>query len=56
MGPGSSGPRNLLYRVGNLFGIGSAHKIQRMLIHGGTTGIGKTALMLCREIGIRRRQ
>ncbi|MBW4793826.1 NAD(P)H-quinone oxidoreductase [Pseudomonas tolaasii] len=36
----------------NLFGIGDAHKGQRVLIHGGTSGIGTTALMLCREFGI----
>ena len=36
----------------NLFGIGGAHKGQRLLIHGGTSGIGTTALMLCREFGI----
>ncbi|MBO0495195.1 NAD(P)H-quinone oxidoreductase [Pseudomonas sp. Marseille-Q1929] len=36
----------------NLFGIGGAHKGQRVLIHGGTSGIGTTALMLCREFGI----
>ncbi|MGY2272511.1 MULTISPECIES: NAD(P)H-quinone oxidoreductase [Pseudomonas] len=36
----------------NLFGIGGAHQGQRVLIHGGTSGIGTTALMLCREFGI----
>jgi putative PIG3 family NAD(P)H quinone oxidoreductase len=36
----------------NLFGLGSATKGQRALIHGGTSGIGTTALMLCREFGI----
>ncbi|HCT07385.1 MAG TPA: NAD(P)H-quinone oxidoreductase [Pseudomonas sp.] len=36
----------------NLFGLGGAHKGQRVLIHGGTSGIGTTALMLCRELGI----
>lgn len=36
----------------NLFSIGGAHKGQRALIHGGTSGIGTTALMLCREFGI----
>ncbi|MGZ0718770.1 NAD(P)H-quinone oxidoreductase [Pseudomonas palleroniana] len=36
----------------NLFGLGGAHKGQRALIHGGTSGIGTTALMLCREFGI----
>ncbi|OIN52119.1 NAD(P)H-quinone oxidoreductase [Pseudomonas costantinii] len=36
----------------NLFGMGGAHKGQRVLIHGGTSGIGTTALMLCREFGI----
>ena len=36
----------------NLFGLGGAHKGQRALIHGGTSGIGTTALMLCQEFGI----
>jgi putative PIG3 family NAD(P)H quinone oxidoreductase len=36
----------------NLFGLGGAQKGQRALIHGGTSGIGTTALMLCREFGI----
>ncbi|WP_104902971.1 NAD(P)H-quinone oxidoreductase [Pseudomonas sp. LH1G9] len=36
----------------NLFGLAGAHKGQRVLIHGGTSGIGTTALMLCREFGI----
>lgn len=36
----------------NLFGLGSAKAGQRVLIHGGTSGIGTTALMLCREFGI----
>ncbi|NJJ60943.1 MULTISPECIES: NAD(P)H-quinone oxidoreductase [unclassified Pseudomonas] len=36
----------------NLFGLGDAHTGQRVLIHGGTSGIGTTALMLCREFGI----
>ena len=36
----------------NLFGIGGATQGQRALIHGGTSGIGTTALMLCREFGI----
>lgn len=36
----------------NLFGLGGAHTGQRALIHGGTSGIGTTALMLCREFGI----
>ena len=36
----------------NLFGLGGAHTGQRVLIHGGTSGIGTTALMLCREFGI----
>jgi putative PIG3 family NAD(P)H quinone oxidoreductase len=36
----------------NLFRIGRAAKGQRVLIHGGTSGIGTTALMLCREFGI----
>ncbi|HET6555621.1 MAG TPA: NAD(P)H-quinone oxidoreductase [Dyella sp.] len=37
----------------NLFQIGRAHKGDIALIHGGTSGIGTTALMLCREFGIR---
>lgn len=36
----------------NLFGIGAAAKGQRALIHGGTSGIGTTALMLCKEFGV----
>jgi NADPH2:quinone reductase len=36
----------------NLFGLGGAQKGQRALIHGGTSGIGTTALMLCREFGL----
>jgi putative PIG3 family NAD(P)H quinone oxidoreductase len=36
----------------NLFEMGGASKGQRALIHGGTSGIGTTALMLCREFGI----
>lgn len=36
----------------NLFGLGGARQGQRALIHGGTSGIGTTALMLCRELGI----
>ncbi|WQO70637.1 NAD(P)H-quinone oxidoreductase (plasmid) [Sinorhizobium medicae] len=37
----------------NLFGIGRAIKGDHVLIHGGTSGIGTTALMLCQEFGIR---
>jgi putative PIG3 family NAD(P)H quinone oxidoreductase len=37
----------------NLFDLGGASKGQRALIHGGTSGIGTTALMLCREFGIK---
>ncbi|VVO17233.1 NAD(P)H-quinone oxidoreductase [Pseudomonas fluorescens] len=37
----------------NLFDIGGASQGQRALIHGGTSGIGTTALMLCREFGIK---
>jgi putative PIG3 family NAD(P)H quinone oxidoreductase len=36
----------------NLFRIGRATKGERVLVHGGTSGIGTTALMLCREFGI----
>jgi putative PIG3 family NAD(P)H quinone oxidoreductase len=36
----------------NLFEMGGARKGKRALIHGGTSGIGTTALMLCREFGI----
>ncbi|HEX4550889.1 NAD(P)H-quinone oxidoreductase [Pseudomonas sp.] len=36
----------------NLFGLGGASRGHRVLIHGGTSGIGTTALMLCREFGI----
>jgi NADPH:quinone reductase len=37
----------------NLFDIGRASKGQHALIHGGTSGIGTTALMLCREFGVK---
>ena len=37
----------------NLFDMGGASKGQRALIQGGTSGIGTTALMLCREFGIK---
>jgi putative PIG3 family NAD(P)H quinone oxidoreductase len=37
----------------NLFEMGGASKGQRALIHGGTSGIGTTALMLCREFGVK---
>jgi NADPH:quinone reductase len=37
----------------NLFDMGHARKGEVVLIHGGTSGIGTTALMLCREFGIR---
>jgi len=37
----------------NLFQLGHARKGDVALIHGGTSGIGTTALMLCREFGIR---
>ncbi|WP_243048649.1 NAD(P)H-quinone oxidoreductase [Dyella sp. RRB7] len=37
----------------NLFDMGHARKGEIVLIHGGTSGIGTTALMLCREFGIR---
>ena len=37
----------------NLFELGSATRNDRVLIHGGSSGIGTTALMLCREFGVR---
>ncbi|WP_445147147.1 NAD(P)H-quinone oxidoreductase [Dyella sp. Tek66A03] len=37
----------------NLFDMGHAGKRDTVLIHGGSSGIGTTALMLCREFGIR---
>lgn len=37
----------------NLFGMGDAGGGDTVLIHGGTSGIGTTALMLCRELGVR---
>ncbi len=37
----------------NLFDIAKAKKGEIALIHGGTSGIGTTALILCREFGIR---
>jgi putative PIG3 family NAD(P)H quinone oxidoreductase len=36
----------------NLFSIGAARQGERALIHGGTSGIGTTALMLCKEFGV----
>ncbi|HTN62613.1 MAG TPA: NAD(P)H-quinone oxidoreductase, partial [Devosia sp.] len=36
----------------NLFILGKAQRGQTALIHGGTSGIGTTALMLCQEFGI----
>lgn len=36
----------------NLFDLGRARAGERVLIHGGTSGIGTTALMLCREFGL----
>lgn len=36
----------------NLFQIGAGSKGQRVLIHGGTSGIGSTALMLCQAFGL----
>jgi putative PIG3 family NAD(P)H quinone oxidoreductase len=37
----------------NLFELGGAERGNTVLIHGGTSGIGTTALMLCRELGVR---
>ncbi|WP_207922122.1 NAD(P)H-quinone oxidoreductase [Saccharopolyspora terrae] len=37
----------------NLFGIASASKGATLLVHGGTSGIGSTALMLAEEFGLR---
>jgi putative PIG3 family NAD(P)H quinone oxidoreductase len=37
----------------NLFLMGRARRGEVVLIHGGTSGIGTTALMLCRELGVR---
>ncbi|WP_426271700.1 NAD(P)H-quinone oxidoreductase [Dyella kyungheensis] len=37
----------------NLFLMGRARRGEVALIHGGTSGIGTTALMLCRELGVR---
>ncbi|WPP01929.1 NAD(P)H-quinone oxidoreductase [Pseudomonas sp. HR96] len=36
----------------NLFEIGQAQAGARVLVHGGTSGIGTTALMLCQALGI----
>jgi putative PIG3 family NAD(P)H quinone oxidoreductase len=36
----------------NVFAMGNAKKGDKVLVHGGTSGIGTTALMLCRERGI----
>lgn len=37
----------------NLFELGQARKGETVLIHGGTSGIGTTALMLCKALGIK---
>ncbi|AZD29846.1 NAD(P)H-quinone oxidoreductase [Pseudomonas chlororaphis] len=37
----------------NLFELGHARKGSTVLIHGGTSGIGTTALMLCKAFGIK---
>lgn len=37
----------------NLFEMGGAARGDTVLIHGGTSGIGTTALMLCREFGVK---
>lgn len=37
----------------NLFMMGRARAGERLLVHGGTSGIGMTALMLAREFGLR---
>jgi putative PIG3 family NAD(P)H quinone oxidoreductase len=36
----------------NLFEMGGAVRGDTVLVHGGTSGIGTTALMLCREFGV----
>ncbi len=45
-------PETLFTVWANLFKLGGAKQGQSVLIHGGTSGIGTTALMLCREFGI----
>lgn len=37
----------------NLFMMGSAREGETLLVHGGTSGIGSTALMLAREFGLK---
>lgn len=37
----------------NLFSMGGLRSGESVLIHGGTSGIGSTALMLCKALGIR---
>jgi putative PIG3 family NAD(P)H quinone oxidoreductase len=37
----------------NLFEMGGAKRGDVALVHGGTSGIGTTAIMLCREFGVR---
>lgn len=37
----------------NLFQLGRVRRGEVALIHGGSSGIGTTALMLCRELGVR---
>ena len=46
-------PETLFTVWAKLFDMGGAAKGQRALIHGGTSGIGTTALMLCREFGVK---
>ncbi|GLW36114.1 hypothetical protein Pcaca04_00500 [Pectobacterium carotovorum subsp. carotovorum] len=36
----------------NLFQLGHVHKGDTVLIHGGASGIGTTALSICKELGI----
>lgn len=45
-------PETLFTVWANLFDIGGAKPGQSVLIHGGTSGIGTTALMLCQELGV----
>ncbi|WP_421706030.1 NAD(P)H-quinone oxidoreductase [Alloalcanivorax xenomutans] len=45
-------PETLFTVWANLFNLGGATLGQSVLIHGGTSGIGTTALMLCLEFGI----
>lgn len=45
-------PETFLTAFSNIFMLGQAQAGQRVLIHGGTSGVGTAALALCREAGV----